>query len=174
MTDITARLNQLINTRVEHVNGDGVVKTMTFQSLNADKVGTLKSGDKAPYVMMVDEEGQQSDMHPEIARKLLANGENKGYKLLADLTKTAEEVVTPTAELKPLTTEEQQQVNAADEQVNAAPVVSLKQRFVALFTVMHAEGKARKEVKAAAQQQFTMSDACFNTYYQNCKSGMWS
>lgn len=145
---------------------------MIIESL-LDKMGTLKSGEKASYIHMVGDNGIV-DLHPEKAKQLLTKGECGVYRILADIAGEAVEVAVATTETV------ETPVVAADTTVapvDAAPVVEKKETnkeaTLRIYKEMNVDGKQRKEIIARMRTELGMGVPGSNTYYQNVKSGMW-
>ena len=135
------------------------------------KFGTLKSGERAPYVHMIGDTGIV-DLHPEKARQLFAKGEFGAMRILTDIAAepvAAEAVTTPevVAEAAPV----------AATPADATPVVAKKETSkdatLRIYREMNVDGKQRKEIIARMRTELGMSVPGANTYYQNVKSGMW-
>jgi hypothetical protein len=159
----------------------------------ADKIGTMKDGTKAEYVVLVNsaDVGVMLNLHPQHAKRLLTKGEDSGLVMAMDLNyiapETAAEPVVETApetvvNTAPETAEEtaaEPVVETAAEPVvetAAEPVakVSKKSLCVVMFTEMTTAGKPRKEIIARMMAELQLSVPGANTYYQNCKSGAWT
>ena len=145
---------------------------MTIESL-LDKMGTLKSGEKASYIHMVGDNGIV-DLHPEKAKQLLTKGECGVYRILADIAGEAVEIAVATTETV------ETPVVAADSTVapvDAAPVVEKKETnkeaTLRIYKELNVDGKQRKEIIALMRTELGMGVPGSNTYYQNVKSGMW-
>jgi hypothetical protein len=149
------------------------------------------------------ETGVVINMHPNTAKKLATKGEGDQLKLVPvdgaeQGPRAMDPADQPTSIGGELSTDEQADVKAeleaeqtgdavaaeagAAEQTapvdeapaEKAPRVSKKSQTLAIFTSMTADGKPRKEIIAKLKADLGLSDACCNTYYQNCKSGAWA
>lgn len=92
----------------------------------AEKMGTMKNGDKAEYVIFSrnDDENKVVSLHPNIVKELFDNGVASGYKLLAaQVGATAAthgaEAVEVEANVEPPSEEEQEHLNAELEAAQA-------------------------------------------------------
>lgn len=142
-----------------------------------DQFGTMKNGEKAPYVILTraDNSALVLKMHPEAAKRLFKKGTDSGL--------TVQEVAgTPPAGEQAGLQEElaQELAGAAVEEVKpevkAAPAPkapSKKEQTVAMFAEMTAKGLPRKDIIARMKSELGLSVPGANTYYQNCKSGAW-
>lgn len=157
----------------------------------SDKLGSMKDGTKAEYVVLQreDDTAVVINLHPNAAKKLLTKGEEAGLKLLptegdAEPAEelSAEEQEAAKAELEA----EQAEKNAQDAGEPAAEEggeaeaaaepkePTKKERTIEMFKAMQADGKGRKDIIAKMKSELGLSAAGANTYYQNCKSGLWS
>lgn len=174
-----------------------VVHTFRIAMLG-DKIGTMKSGDKASYVVLerADKPTIVMNLHPNVISKLLKTGAaDGGLKLVADgeapkveaateettETATTEEAPkTPVVEVQPTATTETAAPEATTEVPAEAPKApSKKERAIACYKAGHKQGKARKDIIAVFRMAekdggLGMSAPGANTYYQNIKSGLWS
>ena len=155
------------------------------------KTGTLKSGEKdVPYVRLSNE-SEVIELHPEKAKQLFNKGEFGALRIMADITGTTIEDYSAQSETDttgtpafadttaaPATTpvestEKPTEASAGD----AAPVVekkeSKKEATLRIFNELNKDGKQRKEIIARMRTELGLSIPGANTYYQNCKSGMW-
>ena len=153
--------------KVETAAGQMIIESLL------DKMGTLKSGEKASYIHMVGDNGIV-DLHPEKAKQLLTKGECGVYRILADIAGEAVEVAVATTETV------ETPVVAADSTVapvDAAPVVEKKETnkeaTLRIYKELNVDGKQRKEIIARMRTELGMGVPGSNTYYQNVKSGMW-
>ncbi len=146
----------------------------------SDKVGTMKNGEKAPYVVLLNDDGATVvNLHPEHAKRLFKKGEDSGITMTEEVYKAAEEVVEevaavieqPVIEQPTASTEEGQQQAAADAAPVADKPLTKKAQAITIFNAN--VGKARKEVIAQFKDQLGMSDQGGATYYHNIKSGLW-
>lgn len=155
------------------------------------KTGVLKDGSKAPYLHLVSEMGDQPevDLHPQKALELLKKGECGAYKILGALaaeSTVAPEIVAAMNEVAPADeapTMELHQVEepaapAAPATAESAPAEEKKESkkagTIRLFKEGQAAGLARKDIIAKMRTELGLSVPGANTYYQNCKSGMWA
>lgn len=191
---IAALIAPLLGRTVIATDKHGAESTYTITKLS-DKIGTLKDGSKGEYVILSKdgETGVVMNVHPNTVKKLATKGEGDMLRLVA--VGETDEQANVAAELaaeqsgKPLTEAQYQAaaLQAAAEMADAeqtapvdeapaaaAPKVSKKSQTIAIFTEMTAAGKVRKEIIAKMQADLGLSDACANTYYQNCKSGAWA
>ena len=150
---------------------------MTIDSF-LEKFGTMKSGERAPYVHMIGDTGIV-DLHPEKARQLFAKGEFGAMRILTDIAAepvAAEAVTTPevVAEAAPVAATPAAEAAAP---ADATPVVAKKETSkdatLRIYREMNVDGKQRKEIIARMRTELGMSVPGANTYYQNVKSGMW-
>lgn len=171
----------------------------------SDKLGTMKNGEKAEYVVLVREDNDSITMtlHPEAAKRLAKNGNDAGIELIvpaATESTTEQAAQEPVVEAAQEPVEEQPatEQTAQEPVVEAAPEVpsaegtatgeqptaeapaaaapkelSKKARTLAVFKSMTAEGKARKDIIKVMMEEIGLSAAGANTYFQNCKSGLW-
>ena len=143
------------------------------------KTGVLKDGSKAPYLHLVSEMGDipEVDLHPQKALELLKKGESGAYKILGALAVdggVSAEVQAVVEEVAPVTGEAVAPEAPAAE---AAPAEEKKESkkagTIRLFKEGQAAGLARKDIIAKMRTELGLSVPGANTYYQNCKSGMW-
>lgn len=127
----------------------------------SDKMGKLNAKESAAYVVLtkINEEGTTVTLHPAHAKRLITKGEDSGF------TMTPVVLAAPEADK---TTVEAEPVEPA-----APKAPSKKEQFMEVFKAGTAANKARKDIKADCAP-LELSDACFNTYYQNAKSGKWA
>ena len=153
------------------------------------KTGVLKDGTSAPYLHLVAEMGDapEVDLHPQKALELAKKGESRAYKTLASLASdgiVALETVAamnevapadeaPTMELHQVAEPEAAPTAPAAEAAPAEKKESKKAGTLRIYSAMTAEGKARKDIIAKMRTELGLSNPGANTYYQNCKSGMW-
>lgn len=124
----------------------------------SDKMGKLNAKESAAYVVLtkINEEGTTVTLHPAHAKRLITKGEDSGFTM-TPVALAAPEADKPTVEAEP-----------------AAPKApSKKELFMEVYKAGTAAKKARKDIKADCAS-LELSDACFNTYYQNAKSGKWA
>lgn len=191
LTTIATLFAPLFGRACEVTDKDGATARYTVTKLS-DKLGTLKSGEKAEYVILSKdgETGVIMSLHPEHARRLAKNGEDSNIKLLDEMS--AQEQADAQAELaaaqdgdagapeakadKPAKAKKGgKKAKAEKVEVPAeAKEPSKKERTIAMFKSMTAEGKVRKDIILAFKTQLGLSAACCNTYYQNIKSGAWA
>lgn len=192
----------LIGRTVISTDNTGVTSNYTIAKLS-DKLGTMKSGKKAEYVILQssDDAAVVMSLHPEAAKRLMMNGSDSGLVLeAADAAAAAEVTAAPAAETDAIA----EGAIAATEpaapvaKVKAPKVAKVKAEKPAKVAKVKAEkpaadavakapskkdqfmavftanvGKTRQEVKTAAES-LGLSLAGFNTYYQNAKSGKWA
>lgn len=190
LSTIAALFAPLFGRAVEVTDKNGDVARYTITKLG-DKLGTLKSGEKAEYVILTrdGDTGVIMSLHPTHATRLAKNGEDSGIKLLDEMS--AQEQADAQAELAA----EQNGNAGAPEAAPAgdakaakkgkkaakkaevpaeAKEPSKKERTIAMFKLMTADGKVRKDIIASMKSELGLSAACANTYYQNAKSGLWA
>jgi hypothetical protein len=136
----------------------------------SDKLGSLKDGSKGEYVVLQNsaDEAVVINVHPASAKRLVTKGEEAGMKLVpaAEADETEAGSTTETTE-------------AAAPEADAAPAdaapksPSKKELFMTAYKAGVAAGSDRKTIKAAIAD-LGLSEAGFNTYYQNAKSGKWA
>lgn len=152
------------------------------------KLGTMKNGDRAPYIHLAGETGDM-DLHPEKAKQLFTTGECGAYKILAELAggevheSMIEQMVIAASDTKLLTVNDQPAaVDVSDEkqegvktveQQQPAKKLTKKAQTIQMYAEGHAAGLARKDIIARMKTELGMSDAGANTYYQNVHSGIW-
>ncbi len=197
---IAALITPLFGRTVLSFDKAGAESRYTIARLS-DKIGTLKDGSKGEYVVLTKdgETGVVLNIHPNTAKKLAAKGEGDNLKLVptAELSEAeyqlaanklaaegvtvvepeggvpiGSEVVVATEGAAAEATEQTAPVDEAP--APAAAKVSKKSQTVAIFKELTAAGKPRKEIIAKMKADLGISDACCNTYYQNCKSGAWA
>lgn len=186
LTTIATLFAPLFGRAVEVTDKDGAITRYTVTKLS-DKLGTLKSGEKAEYVILSKdgETGVIMSLHPEHARRLAKNGEDSNIKLLDEMSAQEQadaqnSDATGAPEAAP--TDEKAKKGGkkvkAEKKVAEVPAEakepSKKDRTIAMFKTMTAEGKVRKDIIAAMKTDLGLSAAGANTYYQNCKSGAWA
>lgn len=152
----------------------------------SDKLGSLKDGSKGEYVVLQNsaDEAVVINVHPSSAKRLVTKGEESGMKLVpvaeADTTEVA-------ADSQPAedTSVAGETTEAAAPEADAAPAdtapaadavpkgPSKKEQFMTAYKAGVTAGSDRKTIKAAIAD-LGLSDAGFNTYYQNAKSGKWA
>ena len=176
-------LRGLIGRQVESKSG-----IMLINDVLTHKTGVLKDGSSAPYLHLVAEMGDKPevDLHPQKAMELLKKGESGAYKILGELAASgtvSEEVQEVIGEVAaPGSIEPTPAIEAAVEAqpapaAEAAPVEEKKESKKAgtlrIYAAGIAAGKARKDIIAQMRTELDLSVPGANTYYQNCKSGMW-
>ena len=179
-------LRGLIGRQVESKSG-----IMLINDVLTHKTGVLKDGSSAPYLHLVAEMGDKPevDLHPQKAMELLKKGESGAYKILGELaasgtvSEEVQEVIGEVAapgsiEPTPAIIEAIAAFEALPAPANeAAPVEEKKESKKAgtlrIYAAGVAAGKARKDIIAQMRTELDLSVPGANTYYQNCKSGMW-
>lgn len=147
--------------------------TLVVTSIHPNIIAKLlKNGSEAGMVLRsVEQEADASDAGEEVVTEVLADKPAEVADELVDpdvdtaTTETAA-VETPAEDVAPVT--------AATEEAAPAAAPSKKQRCVAIFKELNGAGKPRKDVIAEFTSKVGLSAAGANTYYQNCKSGLWS
>lgn len=129
----------------------------------SDKIGSLKDGSKGEYVVLQNaaDEAVVISLHPQKAKVLFAKGEEGEMVLLDEgvgMTEADKAAV---------------QAEADGAAVEEAKAPSKKALFMEVYNAGVEGGKTRKEIKADSSA-LGLSDAGFNTYYQNAKSGKWA
>lgn len=180
-TAIAALLVPLFGRTVIATDKHGATASYTLARLS-DKIGTLKDGSKGEYVVMTKngDEAVVINIHPNTAKKLATKGEGDMLKLLP-ASSDVESLVPSAAEqdsAKALMAGDPEPAAAdpvpQDEVTNkSAKEPSKKDRTIAIYTSMIAQGKVRKDIIAKMKTDLGLSAAGANTYYQNCKSGNW-
>lgn len=147
---------------------DGATQTYKVASLS-DKIGSLKDGSKGEYVVLQNsaDEAVVISLHPQKAKVLFAKGEEGAMSLVAEKKLTEAEYQAAANAIAATLPETD---GAAAEEAKAP---SKKALFMEVYNAGVAAGKARKDIKADASA-LNLSDAGFNTYYQNAKSGKWA
>lgn len=167
----------MIGIRVLATEKDGSKTIYNVARLDT-KIGTMKDGTKAEYVVLqrADNEAVVVSLHPNVAKKLFNKGADAGFEIepvsAADVI-AAEEQVELQAELdeqQALTTEDADKVPEVAKEVK----VSKKSQAVAIYKEVIAAGGARKEVIARFTAELGMGAPGASTYYQNCKGGLWA
>lgn len=173
-------LRGLIGRQVESKSG-----IMLINDVLTHKTGVLKDGSSAPYLHLVAEMGDKPevDLHPQKAMELLKKGESGAYKILGELAASgtvSEEVQEVIGEVAaPGLIEPTPAIIEAlpAPAAEAAPVEEKKESKKAgtlrIYAAGIAAGKARKDIIAQMRTELDLSVPGANTYYQNCKSGMW-
>ena len=117
------------------------------------KTGTMKDGTKAEYVILkkADDQAVVISIHPSIAKKLFKSGESDQYKI------------------KPVTTEQVQEIAQLIDQAEKPAELSKKERALLIFADVAANGGARKQTIERFVNELGMSAPGASTYYQNCK-----
>lgn len=138
----------------------------------SDKIGSLKDGTKGAYVVLTSDDDKAFVMmlHPNRAQSLFKKGSDKDLTLV-DEAKVVEDLIAGTTEA------ELQAELAAEQASETVPEVAVEEKkvskkelFVEMYILMTSQGATRKEIRARVQSELAMSDACFNTYAQNCRS----
>ena len=159
-------------------------------SINPDKQGTIKSGEKAPYITLRGDDGTDVNLHPQNALTLMKTGNYKTFTMLDDIA-GGEEVnvqveaiapvdVTPTvvAEVVTAPTDDVEydlgasyapmNENFSEFLVDETPKkVNKREMTEELYMAGHKVGSKRKDIIGLMKSQLGMSDAGANTYYQN-------
>ena len=154
---MTTTFNALFSANVNKiVNVEGA--TFYVGGLNEEHEGALKTGEKAPYLVLVNTENHEVtiEVHPRKATDLLKKG-------------TADKMLLTDETYKVVAVKEKKERKA-----RSVDPTSKKQRTIALVKAGWNEGMTRKQIIDAMKDQFGLSDAGASTYYQNVKSGMWS
>jgi len=173
--------------------GKTVLNGMTEMTITAflDKQGTIKSGDRLPYIQLVGGDTELS-LHPQHAMSLMKTGKYKELSILSEIageqvvldsssaTNEGEAEVEVEVEAAPVEVEAAPvEVEAAPVEVEAAPVeptpakekkVNKRQQTEELYIEGHKQGLTRKAIITQMKAQLGMSDAGANTYYQNAKT----
>jgi hypothetical protein len=192
-TSIATLAAALIGRTVTATDKAGATSTYTIAKLS-DKLGTMKNGEKAEYVILQSsaDAAVVMSLHPEAAKRLMTKGSDAGL-VMADGTPAAEastetvaEPAAPVAKVKKAKAPKAAKVKAEKpakvakvkkaKEAKPAPAAkepSKKDLFMAVYTPNAAAGKTRQEIKTAAES-LGLSLAGFNTYYQNAKSGKWA
>ena len=139
---------------VEQKNGDA--KMFRIAQLS-DKIGTMKNGEKAPYVILVsdDQTGVVINLHPEHAKRLMKKGEDSGIKVVTEVVTEVAPVIEAVVEVA----------------TEAAPLKSKKAQAIDIYVAN--AGAKRKHIIDLFKDQLGMSDAGGATYYYNIHSGQW-
>lgn len=171
----TTLRNRLCNV----TNRDGSVEQYRIHALS-EKLGTMKNGSKAPYVILMNTKGNGVvvNLHPEHAKRLFKKGEDSGIEIIAHSPEevNAEEVVAPVVEGVVAAEEVKPEVVAAEVTTPAANEVAEKahsKKAMAVELFNKNTGSARKDVIALFISELNMSKLGAATYYQNIKSGQW-
>lgn len=165
----------------------------------SDKIGTMKSGQKAPYVELRGKNATDGDfllqLHPEQAKRLFNKGQEGALRILGDLTKSIEAadeegpaivkedvstdvLATAGAETVENTSQTVESTEPASEtqstaQIDSTPVSQAAEPSKKdRFMTIFRLGGTRKEIREAVRS-FVPSEPGFATYYQNAKSGKW-
>lgn len=170
-------LRTLVGRQVESKTG-----VLLVNDVLTHKTGVLKDGTSAPYLHLIAEAGNapEVDLHPQKALELIKKGESGAYKILASLASdgaVALDTVAAMNEVAPAdeapTMELHQVAEAAPAEAEGEKKESKKAGTLRIYREMTAEGKARKDIIARMRTELGLSIPGANTYYQNCKSGMW-
>ena len=178
-SNIIALFTANIGAMVSTAKGD-----MSINDVLTHKTGTLKSGEKAPYIHLVSEMGEEMDLHPQKARDLLTNGECGAFRILSAIAAAPVEVapivaehIEPTTEILeaieafealPTPAEALAEVKATDEKKESKKAATIR-----IFNEGTAAGLARKDIIARMRTELKMGVPGANTYYQNVKGGLW-
>jgi len=159
--------------------GKTVLNGMTEMTITAflDKQGTIKSGDRLPYIQLVGGDTELS-LHPQHAMSLMKTGKYKELSILSEIA--GEQVVLDSSSAtNEGEAEVEVEVEAAPVEVEAAPVeptpakekkVNKREQTEELYIEGHKQGLTRKAIITQMKAQLGMSDAGANTYYQNAKT----
>lgn len=156
---------------------DGTVTKYEFAELSA-KLGKLKDKSEAEYVVLrnVADASITITLHPQHALRLMSKGEDSGMTL-EPIAEAASDETAPEAGAAEAGAEAG--AEAAPEAEPKAP--SKKEQFIAIFLstangVKDAGGdpKTVRQLVKTNVAHLEISDACFNTYFQNVKSGKWA
>lgn len=137
----------LIGRTVISTDNTGVTSNYTIAKLS-DKLGTMKSGKKAEYVILQssDDAAVVMSLHPEAAKRLMMNGSDSGLVLeAADAAAAAEVTAAPAAETDAIA----EGAIAATEP--AAPVAKVKKAKAPKVAKVKAE-KPAKVAKVKAEK----------------------
>jgi hypothetical protein len=137
----------LIGRTVISTDNTGVTSNYTIAKLS-DKLGTMKSGKKAEYVILQssDDAAVVMSLHPEAAKRLMMNGSDSGLVLeAADAAAAAEVTAAPAAETDAIA----EDAIAATEP--AAPVAKVKKVKAPKVAKVKAE-KPAKVAKVKAEK----------------------
>jgi hypothetical protein len=137
----------LIGRTVISTDNTGVTSNYTIAKLS-DKLGTMKSGKKAEYVILQssDDAAVVMSLHPEAAKRLMMNGSDSGLVLeAADAAAAAEVTAAPAAETDAIA----EDAIAATEP--AAPVAKVKKAKAPKVAKVKAE-KPAKVAKVKAEK----------------------
>lgn len=159
---------------------------MHINDVLTHKTGTLKSGEKVPYVHLVSEMGGEMDLHPQKARELLTKGESGAFKILSAIVSPATpnelpmfqpehveatpEILKAIEEFKALPSPEEA---LAEVKATDAKKESKKDATIRIYKAGKAAGLARKDIIAQLRAELDMGIPGASTYYQNVKSGHW-
>ena len=135
--------------------------------LSEVKTGKLKNGADVPYVIAKSDDGPEQLLHPRTAVSLFTKGESAGMKMLVDAVVDAG---APTAETK---IEVSTPTPAPAKKAKAATGTSKKAQALAIFNEVVAAKGTRQEVIQRFQKEVGLSLNGANTYYQNCRGGLW-
>ena len=140
----------------------------------SDKLGSLKDGTKGEYVVLQNsaDEAVVINVHPASAKRLVTKGEESGMKLVPVADATEGEPAATTEAAATADTPPADATPAADAAPAAPKEPSKKEQFMIAYKAGVAALSDRKTIKAAVAD-LGLSDAGFNTYYQNCRSGKW-
>lgn len=153
----------------------------------ADKVGTIKSGDKLNYIHLIGDDGSEMDLHPQHALTLMKTGQHKALSILNAVAGEVVELPQESAEVVPTPADPIFCLDASFEQMNerfvdepiptevVAPVakavkINKREMTEQLYTAGRAAGLTRKAIIGQMMADLGMSAAGANTYYQNAKT----
>lgn len=135
-------------------------------------MGTMKNGEKAPYVILMnDTTAAVINLHPEHAKRLFKKGEDSGVMLTEAVFGVEQQEAEPAAEEMAPVDATADQPEGQQEQPAAEPKVSKKSQAIAIFNAN--ADKARKEVIEMMVTEIGLTKLGAATYYQNIKSGQW-
>ena len=134
---------------VKQLVADGFSLPMALHSV-AEPLRRLTAEEEADE-LCIEQAGLQAELNAEQAFEAGVSADEKAAVL---------EPIAPTTEV------------TAEAKAPKAP--SKKERTVAMFKAMTAEGKPRKDIIAKMKSELELSAPGANTYYQNCKSGAWA
>lgn len=142
-------------------------KVYKISSLS-DKVGSLKNGDKAEYLILTDANDDKVviQMHPSQAQQLVKKGEVGFFKLIDE---TAGEAAPEGETAAPVVDKPKRERKVKAEKAPKEPKVTKRMRAQEIFNTATADGKARKDIIALFKSELGMSDAGASTYYQLIK-----
>lgn len=157
----------------------GIAKTFRVSALS-EKMGTMKNGEKAAYVILTAEDGTSTviNLHPQAASALFKKGAEGNMTITADnrrdlpkeepqveIVHVAQDTTVNVAPAEPA------KVEAAPADVAKEP--SKKEKAIALIHAGWDAGTKRSEIVAKLRQELNMGIPGANTYFQNVRSGIW-